>query len=110
MTGGLSILAAGLLVRVIVTYWSVATDQFSSKERWFVALAWIPKATVQAAIGGLALDLARDQAAGSAAELAGTQVLTVAVLAILITAPAGAITIARTGPKWLERQARQPDP
>ncbi len=100
---GLIVLAFGLMVRVAVGYSSVATAAFEHRERLFVALAWIPKATVQAAIGGLALDLAREQALGEQAEIYGTQVLTVAVLAILVTAPVGAVAIAKTGPRWLTR-------
>jgi len=59
----------------------------SAKERLFCAIAYLPKATVQAAIGGLPL------AAGVAA---GNTILTVAVLAILITAPIGAIGVDAT--------------
>jgi len=103
VTTGLAILGIGLVVRVMVTYLSVATREFSASERRFVAVAWIPKATVQAAIGGLALDLARERGAGANVELYGSQVLTVAVLAILATAPIGAIAIAQTGPRWLDR-------
>ena len=56
----------------------------NGKERLFCTVAYMPKATVQAAIGGLPL------AAGLAC---GHLVLTVAVLAILITAPLGAFGI-----------------
>jgi len=37
----------------------VSSNNFSIKERFFIALAWLPKATVQAAIGPLALDNAK---------------------------------------------------
>lgn len=104
VTTGLLILVIGLVVRVSVSYWSVATSEFEARERLFVAVAWVPKATVQAAIGGLALDLARDQGSGPQYELYGTQVLTVAVLAILATAPLGAVAIAKTGPRWLQQE------
>ena len=100
---GLVILAVGLAVRLAVSYLSVGGGTFSQRERFFVALAWIPKATVQAAIGALALDLARQQEAGRAAITYGTQVVTIAVLAIIVTAPIGALAIAKTGPRWLQR-------
>ncbi|MDH3295403.1 MAG: cation:proton antiporter [Acidimicrobiia bacterium] len=102
--GGLIILAVGLVVRLVVTYLSVSDARFSPRERLFVALAWIPKATVQAAIGALALDLARQYRSGPQAEIYGTQIVTIAVLAILATAPIGALAIAWAGPRWLERQ------
>ena len=69
-----------------------------------MALAWIPKATVQAAIGALALDLARQYQAGPQAEIYGTQILTLAVLAIITTAPVGALAIAWSGPHWLQKE------
>ena len=56
----------------------------NKREKMFVMIAYTPKATVQAAIGGvpLALGLA-----------CGNAVLTVAVLAIVLTAPLGAFAI-----------------
>lgn len=101
---GLLVLAAGLLVRLTVSFVSVLGVGLSRHERLFVALAWLPKATVQAAVGALALDLARHYQAGPQAELYGIQVLTLAVLAIICTAPVGAIAISWSGPRWLQRQ------
>ena len=100
---GLIILGVGLAVRLSVGFLSVAGGGFTTNERLFVALAWIPKATVQAAIGGLALDLARQGNEGADVIAYGNQVLTIAVLAIIVTAPIGALAIAWTGPRWLER-------
>ncbi|MCK9479262.1 MAG: cation:proton antiporter [Firmicutes bacterium] len=71
-----------LAIRVCGVFVSLIKTKLSIKERFFCAIAYLPKATVQAAIGGLPL------AAGIAA---GNVILTVAVLAILITAPLGAI-------------------
>lgn len=65
------------------------------KERLFCTVAYMPKATVQAAIGGLPL------AAGLAC---GHLVLTVAVLAILITAPLGAFGIDLLYRRCLEQE------
>ncbi len=104
INGGLVILVVGLAVRLAVTYLSASANYFNTRERLFVALAWIPKATVQAAIGALALDLARQNEAGPQAEIYGTQVVTIAVLAILSTAPIGALAIAWSGPRWLHRR------
>ena len=49
----------GLVVRLIVSQLAVLGGDLSLKERLFVALAWLPKATVQAAIGPIALDKAK---------------------------------------------------
>ena len=65
------------------------------KEKLFCMFAYIPKATVQAAIGGIPL------AAGLGC---GNMVLTVAVVAILITAPLGAFLIEGTYERLLRRQ------
>lgn len=59
----------------------------NEKERLFCVIAYLPKATVQAAIGSVPLSLGLP---------CGKIVLSVAVLAILITAPLGAIGIDRT--------------
>ncbi len=101
---GLVILGFGLTVRLLVGFASVGGSGFTRNERLFVALAWIPKATVQAAIGALALDLARQGNEGAEAITYGNQVLTIAVLAIIVTAPIGALAIAWSGPRWLERE------
>ena len=71
----------------------------SQKERLFCMIAYLPKATVQAAIGSVPL------AMGLAC---GQMVLTVAAAAILITAPLGAIGMEYTYRKLLsKRQERE---
>ncbi|XP_057175454.1 sodium/hydrogen exchanger 9B2 [Triplophysa rosa] len=62
----------------------------------------MPKATVQAAIGSMALDMA-NSAGDEPLQNYGMDVLTVAILAILITAPIGALAIGLTGPKLLQK-------
>ena len=100
----------------------------SLKERIFVSLAWLPKATVQAAIGPLALDKAKNLLSFSYPDQScdnlmmmdnstnstmtdldtacsmleyGNIVLTVAVSVIIITAPIGAVAIMVSGPRLL---------
>ncbi len=67
----------------------------SAKERLFCVIAYLPKATVQAAIGSVPL------AAGLSC---GNIILSVAVLAIIITAPLGALGIDSTYKKLLEKE------
>lgn len=62
------------------------------RERVFCGLAYLPKATVQAAIGGLPLAMGQS---------CGEVVLTVSVFAIIITAPLGAFAIDLTYKKFL---------
>ncbi|XP_070544796.1 sodium/hydrogen exchanger 9B2-like isoform X2 [Ptychodera flava] len=100
---GIALLAICLLVRMTVTFFIVLRSGLNIKERLFIALAWLPKATVQAAIGSIAYDTAREREAGDEAIHYGIQILTIAVLSILITAPIGAAAIALTGPRLLQK-------
>ncbi|XP_051559019.1 sodium/hydrogen exchanger 9B2 [Myxocyprinus asiaticus] len=99
---GIAALFMALTVRLLITFAVVMRAGFSLKEKVFIALAWIPKATVQAAIGSTALDMARSK---NDLELQkyGMDVLTVAVLSILITAPIGALVIGLLGPQMLQK-------
>ncbi|KAM9330488.1 LOW QUALITY PROTEIN: sodium/hydrogen exchanger 9B2-like [Gastrophryne carolinensis] len=103
-TLGLCVATVGiaLIVWIVATFLLVSCKGFNLKERIFISLAWIPKATVQAAIGSVALDLARS-IGNSQLEEYGMYVLTIAFLAIEITAPTGAIIIGLTGPRMLQK-------
>lgn len=90
----LALVGMALVFRMAGVFLSVAGTRLNLKERLFCSLAYLPKATVQAAIGGIPL------AAGVGA---GNLILTVAVLAILVTAPLGAIAIDETYRNLLER-------
>ncbi len=102
---GILVLLVGLLVRVAVTFLVVGCGNLNLKERIFVSLAWLPKATVQAAIGPVAYDQARQMVGDHKTEYEelGLQVLTIAVLVILITAPIGAAAIMLWAPRLLEK-------
>lgn len=84
-----------LIFRSVGVFMSLMKTQLTIKERIFCAIAYLPKATVQAAIGGLPL---------AANVGAGKLILTVAVLAILVTAPLGAIGIDQTYSKLLDEE------
>lgn len=103
---GVACLCIGLFVRVLVTFLLVHFGGFNLKEKIFIAVAWLPKATVQAAIGSKALDMAREKG-DPVLEKYGLDVLTLAVLAILITAPIGALGIGLSGPRLLQQQSRE---
>jgi len=64
---GILVLVCGLSFRIVVSYFSVMGGDLNKRERLFVALAWLPKATVQAAIGPTALDYARKALANAQA-------------------------------------------
>ena len=90
---GLVIIFAGLTARAIGVYFSLSGTNFSLKEKGFCILAYSPKATVQAAIGSIPLAMGAP---------AGEIILTLAVLAIIITAPLGAISMNIAGEKVLK--------
>lgn len=90
----LLLILLALVFRSIGVFISLMQTPLTKKERLFCAISYLPKATVQAAIGGLPL------AAGVGA---GKLILTVAVLAILVTAPLGAIGINQSYPHLLKK-------
>ncbi|XP_069486797.1 sodium/hydrogen exchanger 9B2-like isoform X2 [Ambystoma mexicanum] len=95
-------LVIALVIRICSTYLMVSCAGFNLKEKIFISLAWMPKATVQAAIGSVALDTAR-VTGNKLFEEYGMDILTVAFLGILITAPIGALIIGLTGPKMMQQ-------
>ena len=90
----LLVIVGALVFRMLGVFVCLLGTSLKRKERLFAMLAYTPKATVQAAIGGIPLAL------GFAC---GDTVLTVAVLAIVITAPLGAFAIDLSYKKWLSR-------
>ncbi|MCH7864940.1 MAG: cation:proton antiporter [Proteobacteria bacterium] len=95
---GAAIIGLGLVARSAGTYGCLLGSDLTVPERLFVVIAYVPKATVQAAIGGAPL---------AAMVLAGMNtgpgevILAVAVLSIVLTAPLGAWAIQVTGDKVL---------
>ncbi len=81
---GLIIIIVGLLFRSIGVYLSTKDSSLTKNEKIFCAIAYVPKATVQAALGGVAL---------SSGIAEGGTILALAVLAILFTAPIGLMGI-----------------
>ena len=101
--GGLGMLACGLALRIGVTRLALVGSGLTAREARLVCVAWLPKATVQAAVGGTALDLVREKGYGADAEARGELILMLSVLIILLTAPVGAVGIAIFGPQWLSK-------
>jgi len=83
-----------LIFRMTGVFVCLLKTKLNIKERAFCMLAYMPKATVQAAIGGLPLAMGLS---------CGNIVLSVAVIAILITAPLGAFCIDMTYKRFLQQ-------
>ena len=90
----LIVILGALVFRMFGVFVCLLGTNLSEKERLFTMMAYTPKATVQAAIGGIPLAL------GFAC---GDTVLTVAVLAIVLTAPLGAFAIDLSYKKLLSK-------
>ena len=106
----LLLLLISLVFRSLAVTGCLVKTKLNWKERGFVVISYLPKATVQAAIGGGLLDLGNQLLASGAANAesviaAGTIVLSVSVLAILITAPFAAISRNLFYPHRLKREA-----
>ena len=87
---GIALIFLGLLARSVGTYLCTLGANLNQKEKLFVVLSYLPKATVQAAIGAAPLMVM--QANGMPLR-AGEIILAMAVMSILVTAPLGALAI-----------------
>ena len=88
------LIGGALIFRVAGVFISLWKTELTRDERVFTAIAYMPKATVQAAIGGIPLAMGIP---------GGEIMLTVAVIAILVTAPVGAILIDSTHKRLLTK-------
>ncbi len=95
----LLVILGALLFRILGVFICLLRTKLQMRERLFCMIAYLPKATVQAAIGSVPLAMGLS---------CGKIVLTVAVLAILITAPLGAFGIDRTYRYLLTREELSP--
>lgn len=87
------LLLFGLICRSVGVILATSGGKITKKQRLFAVISYLPKATVQAGIGAIPLAMGLS---------CGELILTVAVLAILITAPLGAFLIDRFGESLLE--------
>ena len=93
----LLLIILALVFRMFGVFICLLKTKLNKKEKLFAMIAYTPKATVQAAIGGIPLSL------GLAC---GDTVLTVAVLAIILTAPLGAFAIDLSYKKLLKKSEK----
>ncbi|KAK6033121.1 hypothetical protein OSTOST_00654 [Ostertagia ostertagi] len=102
---GCLVLGIGLTFRFIASFFAVFGTSFTMRERFFVAVAWLPKATVQAALAPVVLDMARSKGEIEPSYVDnGVVIFTIAVLSILITAPVGASLIRLATPLLLTKE------
>lgn len=87
------VIVVGLIFRMIGVFLSIIHAGFNGKEKAFIMGAYLPKATVQASLGGIPL---------MAGIQSGQLILIAASVAILLTAPLGAVFIDYFAPRFLE--------
>lgn len=91
---GILLILIGLFARSFGVFISLMGTNLNKKERLFSVIAYLPKATVQAAIGGIPLSMGVKS---------GDLILSLAVLSIILTAPLGAIAIRKTSSYLLSK-------
>lgn len=104
---GLVIILFGLSARALGAAACLTASNLNASERAFVIVSFMPKATVQAAIGAgplLAMQVAGQPTA------AGEIILAIAVLSIVLTAPLGAWAISFLGERVLKQEDPYPQP
>ncbi|XP_015437461.1 PREDICTED: mitochondrial sodium/hydrogen exchanger 9B2-like [Dufourea novaeangliae] len=98
----LSCMLIGLTARSIATCLTTLRTQFTWKERLFVVASWLPKGTLQAALGPMALERVRNKMQSENIEIA-LDVVRISVITILIMAPIGAFVVTFSGPFLLNK-------
>lgn len=88
------LITIGLIFRMFGVYTSLIPSNLDRKEKLFTGFAYLPKATVQAAIGSVCL---------SYGLASGKLILAISVIAIIYTAPLGAILTDKTYKRLLTR-------
>lgn len=88
------LIVIAMVFRMFGVYLSLIKTGLNTKEKLFTAISYMPKATVQAAIGAIPLSLGIAH---------GELILMVSVLAIIITAPVGAVLMDKTYKRFLTK-------
>ncbi|KAL3315553.1 Sodium/hydrogen exchanger 9B2, partial [Cichlidogyrus casuarinus] len=92
----------GLLMRFFGTILTATKSGLNWKEKIFLGIAWLPKATVPAALGSEAYRVIMNMNPTEEEKQRADQIVSIAVLAILIAAPLGAFLIPILGPRLLK--------
>ncbi|XP_018017037.1 sodium/hydrogen exchanger 9B2 [Hyalella azteca] len=99
---GLAMLCISLTCRLVTTFYMTLGTGFNIKERIFVAIALIPKATVQITIGAMALEHAIRIGADEQEIALANQIRTISWVTILFAANIGAIVTTLSASKLLQ--------
>ncbi|XP_055589176.1 sodium/hydrogen exchanger 9B2 isoform X1 [Uranotaenia lowii] len=100
---GIGCIYTCIIIRIIVTAGIAFGDQLNVKEKIFVAVSWMSKATVQAALGPVALKTVTTQHRPHEEHHFAELVKNFCILSIILSAPLGALLISVTGTKLLKK-------
>ncbi|AQQ71651.1 potassium/proton antiporter [Limihaloglobus sulfuriphilus] len=103
---GAAVIGIGLIGRSIAVQICMLGSGFNAKERVFLGVSYLPKATVQAAIGAAPLAAMK---AGNMDTGPGEIILAVAAMSILLTAPLGSVAISWAGRNLLTVSEKPPN-
>ena len=103
LLGFLVLLGTALGFRIVVAWFCTVWTDMRRRERFYISLAQIPKATVQAVFGPVVFHQLSSSAVGLPDE--GQMLLLMAVLAILASAPIGAVVLDRWGARLLPKDS-----
>ncbi|KAF7269966.1 hypothetical protein GWI33_017054 [Rhynchophorus ferrugineus] len=98
---GIGILIIGIIIRILATMVTGIGCNLNMKEKIFCAIAWMPKATVQAALAPIVLSQVTDP--NSKEHSYAKKILTVCILSIMITTTIGATLVTLLGSKLLRK-------
>lgn len=103
---GFFVIVIGLIARAGSVYGllRLVRAPFTDHELWFVTLTWCAKATVQATLAPIAVDMAASLHLDSDTTTLAVDVLTVGLLSIVLTAPITSWAMQRQGPRWLPQE------
>ncbi|KAL7510062.1 hypothetical protein ACHAXN_007000 [Cyclotella atomus] len=102
-----AIVIIGVTARMITAYAAVGGRNLVRSERQFISIAWIPKATVQAVLCTIPLAIVEKRMGTSENSEILTwakQIMTTAIISILLTAPIGLMLIQWLGPRLLSKE------
>ncbi|MCM8527691.1 MAG: cation:proton antiporter [Lentisphaeraceae bacterium] len=107
---GLIILIIGLSARSLGVYFSLMGSKLNAREKLFCVIAYLPKATVQATVGGITLSMfLKGKIWLHEGAQTGDLIIAIAALSIIITAPLGAIGIRIFSKKLLKPDSSTSD-
>ncbi|XP_025405058.1 sodium/hydrogen exchanger 9B1 isoform X2 [Sipha flava] len=101
VTTAIACVIIAIVARICVTIIAATGSSLNFKEKLFISLSWMAKASVQAALGPAVLEASSGHSEVNVGH--AQMIVTLCIISILLTAPAGAIIVSLLGPKLLTK-------